>query len=360
MIKAALISRSSLYTVPGGDTIQMVKTAEELNKLGVKADVFLAAENIDYDKYDLLHFFNITRPADHLMHIRRSKKPYVVSTVYLDYTDFDRNGRSLFHRAFFRALGKYRSEYLKNLYRYSRRQDRMVSPGYLAGHRRAMVKILNGVSLILPNSESEYRRVVADTGFTGQYAVIPNGIDTDSFSRIPVSVRRERKVVCVAQVYGMKNQHLLIHACRKLNVPLEIIGKAPPNHTRYYEQCRRIAGSQVRFYDYMPQQELLIHYAGAKVHALPSWFETTGLTSLEAGAMGCNLVVGKGGDTYDYFKDLAWYCSAGDRESIETALENALGEENDSRLREHILLEFTWNKAAEKTKEAYIKALNGQ
>jgi glycosyltransferase involved in cell wall biosynthesis len=92
---------------------------------------------------------------------------------------------------------------------------------------------------------------------------------------------------------------------------------------------------------------------------LPSWFETTGLASLEAGAMGCNLVVGKGGDTREYFKDLAWYCDAADQHTVEMALEHALNQENSPALRELILAEYTWQKAAEKTKEAYQKALDG-
>jgi len=357
-MKAALISRSSLFAVTGGDTTQVVKTAEELNKLGVKADIFLATDRIDYAAYDLLHFFNLTRPADHLIHIRRSKKPYVISTIYLDYTAFDRNGREYFLRALFSALGKYRSEYLKNLYRYTRAQDKMASLEYLKGHRRAMLRILSGAAMILPNSESEYRRIVSDTGYSGKYAVVPNGIDLSIFSQVPPAVARENAVLCVAQVYGMKNQHLLIHSCRKLNVPLKIIGKAPPNHTRYYEYCRKIAGDGVSFHDFMPQQDLIKHYAGAKVHALPSWFETTGLTSLEAGAMGCNLVVGKGGDTYDYLKDFVWYCDAHDQASIESSLETALAHENDFKLRDLILSEYTWNKAAEKTRAAYLQALN--
>lgn len=357
-MKVALISRSSLFTVKGGDTTQVIKTAEGLTTLGIRADVFLSTDQIDYGSYDLIHYFNIVRPADHLYHIRKSHKPYVVSTIYLDYTAFDRYGRGLLYSLLFRAAGRHGAEYLKNAYRFLRRQDALVSRNYLLGHLRAMRKILSGAALILPNSVSEYNRLSADTGYKGRYAVIPNGIDPGVFGNIPDSVSREDKVICVAQVYGMKNQHALILACRKLGIPLEIIGKAPPNHAKYYEYCRKIGGSTVRFHDYMPHEALREHYASAKVHALPSWFETTGLTSLEAGAMGCNLVMGTGGDTRDYFGDLAWYCDPRDQESLESALKNALSQKSDHRLRERILTEFTWQKAAEKTMEAYQQALN--
>ncbi len=358
-MRVAMIGRSSLFTVTGGDTIQMVKTAAALNKMGVRAEILRSTEQIDYSRYDLLHFFNLLRPADHLEHIRLSRKPYVVSTIYLDYSSFDRFGRSWPYRLLFRALGKHPSEYLKNMYRYAMGQDRMVSPEYLKGHRKAMLRILEGAALILPNSESEYKRLAKDTGFQGKYLVVTNGIDPEIFGKKPPEVMRHDRVLCVGQVYGMKNQHLLIRACEKLDVPLELVGKAPPNHKGYYDYCKKIAGKKVKFHDFMPQDELIRHYASAKVHALPSWFETTGLASLEAGVMGCNLVVGRGGDTADYFRQHAWYCDADDLSSLETALAHAL--EHDSRpdLRELILAEYTWPKAAEKTRQAYMDALNG-
>jgi glycosyltransferase involved in cell wall biosynthesis len=358
-MKVAMVGRSSLYTVPGGDSIQMVKTAEALNKTGVKAEIFLSSDRIDYQDFDLLHFFNLLRPADHLFHIRQSKMPYVISTIYLDYSAFDRYGRGMAYRFLFSLLGKYGSEYIKNLYRFARRQDKLVSTEYLLGHRRAMLEILAGTAMVLPNSGSEYRRLVTDLHYNSEYAIIPNGVDKDIFRIIPPFEKRKEIVLCVGQVYGMKNQHLLIRACEKLDIPLEIIGKAPPNHSGYLDYCRKIAGKKVKFFDFMPQAELINHYAGAKVHALPSWFETTGLASLEAGAMGCNLVVGTGGDTYDYFGEHASYCNAKDQQSLETALEKAMEQPNGKGLRDLILTEYTWQKAAEKTKDAYNKVLNG-
>ena len=215
-MKVALIGRSTLFKVKGGDTIQMVKTAEGLNGLGVKANIYLATDRIDYQEFDLLHFFNVIRPADHLWHIRHSKKPYVVSTIFLDYSGFDRKGRNAPFRTIFRMVGSSGAEYLKNIYRFTRKQDILVSREYLLGHRRALLNVIEGAALILPNSQSEFRRVRTHTGYKGKYEVIPNGIDLNIFGQIPVETKREEKVVCVAQVYGMKNQHSLIQACAKL------------------------------------------------------------------------------------------------------------------------------------------------
>ncbi|MEF8845028.1 MAG: glycosyltransferase family 4 protein [Bacteroidales bacterium] len=357
-MKVAFIARSSLYKIRGGDTTQVVKTADELKKLGVQAEIFLASQQVPYEKFDLLHFFNIIRPADHLYHIRKSNKPYTVSTIYLDYAEFDRMGRGLLTRSLFKALGKSKSEYLKNVYRFVRKQDRLVSTEYLLGHKRAINKVLNGASLVLPNSESEFSRLSRDFGFMGNYVVVPNGIDKQIFSEIPEYIHRQEKIICVAQIYGRKNQHSLIQVCNKLGVPLDIIGEAPPNHKKYYEYCKKIAGRNVTFYDHMPQRELIGHYASAKVHALPGWFETTGLSSLEAVAMGCNAVVGEGGDTRAYFNNLAWFCKVYELKSIEKAVLMALKKPVNPHLREIILNRYTWQKAAEATCKAYEKILN--
>ncbi|MCF8366337.1 MAG: glycosyltransferase [Bacteroidales bacterium] len=347
-----------MHTVVGGDTIQVLKTTQELNRLGVNAQVFKAGENIDYEKFDLLHFFNLIRPADHLYHIRKSNKPYVFSTIYLDYSGFDKFGRSKSHRILFGMMNASVSEYVKNIFRFYKGQDKMVSSEYLLGHKRAVKKLLSEASAILPNSVSELNRIKHDFDYTGESMVVPNGIDINLFRQIPENVNREQKVICMAQVFGMKNQHTLIEACNKLNLPLEIIGNPPPNHAGYYNFCKKIAGKNVTFHGFLPQEKLIRIYASSKVHALPSWFETTGLSSLEAGALGCNLVVSPNGDTEDYFKNNAWFCLPNDQQSINKAVEDAVNSPSNMRFRDIILEKYTWTRAAEVTKEAYQKVLD--
>ena len=89
-MKVLFISRSTLFSSPGGDTKQIELTAAYLIKLGVQVDICLAKDYIDYSSYDLIHFFNIIRPADLLYHAQRSGKPYVISTIFLDYGEFEK------------------------------------------------------------------------------------------------------------------------------------------------------------------------------------------------------------------------------------------------------------------------------
>ena len=103
---------------------------------------------------------------------------------------------------------------------------------------------------------------------------------------------------------------------------------------------------------------MLDYYRKAKVHVLPSWHETCGLSSLEAAAMGCNIVITEKGFTREYFGDDAFYCEPGDPESIFNAVENAAQSECHTELQQKILHHYTWQQAAASTLIAYQNSLS--
>src|SRR6185437_4157290 len=86
------------------------------------------------------------------------------------------------------------------------------------------------------------------------------------------------------------------------------------------EQIKREMDDTVTIVDHVDQSSLRQYYAACKVHALVSWMETAGMSSLEAAAMGANIVITDKGDTRDYFGDLAYYCSPDSVPSIREAL----------------------------------------
>ena len=132
-----------------------------------------------------------------------------------------------------------------------------------------------------------------------------------------------------------------------------LIGAAAPNQQDYYRECRSLAAANVTFLDRIPQDELLGYYQRAKVHILPSWFETTGLSSIEAAVMHCNIVITDKGDTREYFGDDAFYCDPSDTGSIFTAVEQASRAPFNNKLYEKILNNYTWKQAALQTLKAY-------
>jgi glycosyltransferase involved in cell wall biosynthesis len=354
-VNILFISRSTLYSSAGGDTVQIVKTAEFLRLAGYRVDIQLCTDKIDYRPYDLLHFFNIIRPADILQHIFDSGKPYVVSTIYVDYSEYELRGRTGWTRVLFRFFSADTVEYLKVVARRIRNAEKVVSPRYLLwGHRRSIRYIIRHASCLLPNSNSEYRRLAAHYRLQQNYRAIPNAIDPALFTTPSGDRGRDPNLVlCVGRIEGRKNQLALIRALRDSKFELAIIGSSSPNQQDYYRQCREEAGSNVVFIEAIRQEELVRYYASAQVHVLPSWFETTGLSSLEAAVMGCNIVITDKGDTREYFGDLAWYCEPDSPASILGAVEKAAAAGRNEALIQRIRTSYTWEAAAAETAKAY-------
>ena len=353
-MKVALIARKTLYTVPGGDTVQIVQTAASLAALGITADIKTADKTIAYQDYDLLHFFNITRPADILYHSQKAGKQFVVSTILCDYSEYDRQHRKGIGMLF-TYLKSDSIEYVKTIARCLIGRDKLGSLSYIwKGQFNSIKDILSRAAMVLPNSESEYQRLVGSYPCTTKYMVVPNGIDPTLFQNNHTQIRRDNNlVICAARIEGIKNQLNLIRALNNTRFRLLIIGSPAPNQLAYYNECRSIAAENISFLQHIPQGDLVDYYRKAKVHVLPSWFETTGLSSIEAAVMGCNIVITDKGDTRAYFGDDAFYCDPATPEIILAAVEKASSTAFDENFREKILNKYTWKQAAIQTLKAY-------
>ena len=161
----------------------------------------------------------------------------------------------------------------------------------------------------------------------------------------------------MGRIETRKNQLNLIRALNNTKYRLFIHGKASPNNLAYYEQCVSEAAENVFIRDWLNDDQLYTAYSNAKVHVLPSYFETTGLSSLEAAVMGCNIVVTDRGDTREYFGDHAWYCDPDDPASIKESVDAAFSAPYDTDFREYILKHYTWERAAIETLKAYKQVL---
>lgn len=351
------ISRATLYKDKGGDTVQVVNTAKYLEKLGAKITIRLCDEKIDYAPFDLIHFFNIIRPADILIHVEKSGKPYVISTIYVDYSEYEKKMRRGISGFVFKRISPDLIEYAKVIARSVINGERISSLSYLVlGQRRAIRKIIRNAAMLLPNSHSEYNRLKKNYSIDHSYKVIPNAIDPSLFKKQVAPVPREANlVICAGRIEGRKNQLNLIRALNGTKYELILIGSPSANQTAYYQACRKMAGANISFIDNISQETLINYYNRAKVHVLPSWFETTGLSSLEAAAMGCNIVITDKGDTREYFENYACYCDPGSPESIFAAVEKAAREDFNEPLREKIFTQYTWLQTAQKTLDAYLE-----
>jgi glycosyltransferase involved in cell wall biosynthesis len=356
-----MVARSTLYSSPGGDTTQIEMTAKYLRDLGITADVVLADKKIDYKKYDLIHFFNIIRPDDILCHMKRDK-PFVVSTVFVEYSEFDKIARSGLSGLLFKILTPSQIEYFKCIARFLLKRDKIKSNYFLfRGQMKSISYIAERAKLLLPNSHNEYKRLESHLHKNFPYRKVVNAIDPNIFNDSVIEDKNFKDhILMVARIEGLKNQLNVIKALGGTKYQLTIIGKPALNQIAYYNECRALASeySNIHFVtEHIEHKKLVSIYKASKVHVLASWFETTGLVSLEAAMMGCNIVVTRKGDTEEYFKDMAYYCEPDDIDSIRDAVIKAYNEPVNPGLKSFIKKNYTWNNAAQQTLEAYYSVL---
>lgn len=367
-MKVLFQSRSTLFNVPGGDTVQLMKTAEALRSLGITVDISTELEP-SLASYDLVHLFNLMRPQEvyvQAANAKRQGRRVALSTIYGLYTEYERKARPGLAGFVSRNVSPWQVERLKVAARALTNGE--IGRGSILvaalGYKHLCGRVAEAADVFLPNSSSEMDRVHAD--FEGSrekpFVVVPNAVDAAVFDPtsvvIPEAIRRFKGcILSAARIEGRKCQLELVRAVKGMDVDLVLIGKPAPNHARYYDAIRREATGRVHFVGQVSHAELAQYYAAAKVHALVSWMETPGLSSLEAGAMGCSLVITEKGDTRDYFGDEAHYCDPESVDSIRNALEVALNSPGAPQLQARIRSEYTWKKAAEMTLKGYRLAL---
>jgi glycosyltransferase involved in cell wall biosynthesis len=367
-MKVLFQTRTNLYDAPGGDLVQINNTKLFLEKQGIIVDISLDF-NPDLKDYDIVHLFNLMDPQDiylQMLNAKKQNKKIVLSTIYGLYTEFERKARGGIFQKIANYLSPYQIGYIKLLVRHfhEKRFHKGVYFMLFKGYYKLMKEIVNNVDVFLPNSISEMERVAMEFKLESyKYKAIPNSIDKSLFT--DKEQQKENKyskfnncIVCAARIEGRKSTLNLVKAIKNTKYTLVLVGNASQNQKQYISQVHQEAGDNVVFLGQIPHQDLRDLYKVAKVHALVSWMETPGLSSLEAGAMGCNIVVTKKGDTQEYFEDYAYYCDPDDVSSIKKAIDLAYENPVNPQLKNKILSQYIWEKTAQKTIEAYQLALS--
>jgi glycosyltransferase involved in cell wall biosynthesis len=337
--------------VLGGHVVQLERTAQALRAAGLEVDTSFsdAPEATDVD---LVHGFGL-RAAD-IRHWHSRGIPVVLSTIYWDRAyRTSRSERELTARIlagrgaravrFARAALRGRGALLDASLRFS--VDEQVD--YAA---------FESADLLLPNAVGEGESLVADFGVTTPIVPVPNGVDPDSFSAPGVPFADRELVLYVGRVEPHKNQLGLINALQGSGIPLMIAGHAHPDHDAYVRACRSAGEGWVDFHlsptSFGPD-ELADLYRRSRVHVVPSWFETTGLVSLEAALSGCSIATTDRGYAGEYFDKYAWYLDPAVKGSILHAVRSAWDNPPSPELRQRILDRYTWSRVAEATLAAY-------
>jgi glycogen(starch) synthase len=219
-------------------------------------------------------------------------------------------------------------------------------------------------------------------------AVSYNGVDPQKYNPESASSEQIRKI---RESYGLKDDELMIlflgrlvgvkgvdklimampHILPKIpKAKLVIVGVGDLQEYLYNLVKAMRLSDHVKFrFDFIPEEERILHYAACDVAVFPSLYEPFGIVALEAMSMERPVVVGGAGvsgmreivvccgeEQCGYHidpnnpSDIAW--------GITSALESPekrewLGKNG----RKRVLNEFTWSKIAERTAELYNQLL---
>ena len=336
--------------IPGGHRVQFERTAAALRDEGIVVATARAVTP-DLTGVDLVHGFGLLPEQVRLA--RRAGARVALSTIYWSakYRLGDRQlpvSKRMLRRARWASAAAADASRGRIFERAAK----------TLGGLRLTGLAMEGADVLLPNAQGELDNIRQELNVTTPAVVVPNAIDPAIFLASPVPDHLLRSgVLSVGRIEPHKNQLALIEACKKIGTPLTIVGAAHPHHLAYYQTCRTVGGDRVTWLDELTQAELPAIYDRSRVHALPSWFETTGLANLEAAARGCSIVSTDQGHAREYFGDGAEYCDPGSVEDIASALGRAKNRAPQPRLRARIAERYCWAEAARVTVEGYEVAM---
>jgi glycosyltransferase involved in cell wall biosynthesis len=325
----------------GGGEIQLLKTKEYLEKIGVEVKLFNQWED-KLEECNILHIFGSVKDCLGLIKIaKRLKVKVCLSSIF--WTDI---------RRFMGEVG------IKNkINAFSHHITKAIVP-FVCSERGKLFKLAD---LILPNSASEAYQIKRYFFIKkNNFFIVPNGVDERfQYANADEFVKKynlKEFILYVGRIEPRKNQLGFIRAMRGFKkFPIVFVGDYTLEHKYYYEICQKEKASNMYFLGYIEHESSLFAsmYAAAKIFCLTSWFETPGLAALEAALAGKNIVITPYGSTKDYFKEWAFYARPYRYKEIRENIERAIDTPFNEMMRKYILENFLWSKVAEKTLEGY-------
>lgn len=381
-MRVLFVPRDDADRIFGGDVVQMQKTAEALRDLGVLVDVG-SPEDAIAGNYDVVHLWTslhfpdkLLAQIDRLEPVRDARIPIALSTIWAPHhlvRWMDAARRWLFSRhpngaqlTVERASSDLEAIAARSLDFTMDDGERLSA---FAPHPFTALcrQVLRRVDLILPNSWMELQAIFSFLGDFAAYGVVPNAVDARDFEisgdpDLPAELRAGAYAMMSARFDTRKQQDFLMLAIKELDIPIVFAGDATDQEI--FARMRALATNRrapVFYYPFLPHSRLRHLYAAARVHVLPSIFESPGLSSMEAALLDCAIVTGNLAFESEYFQDGAFYCDPCDAFSIRNAVRAAWESYDDEAprrraLAERIRNEFTWNHAAEATLRAYNRS----
>ena len=373
-MKILMLGRIDLMEKRGGDTVQVENTAQELRNLGLEVDIKNDL-NCDMSGYDLVHIFQLDWIPEIYFYAKRAKKfgkKIVFSAIHHNIDevkkfddiyafDFRRISRFLFKNQFARDT-------FKNIYR-SIFDIRRLPPTLFSvfyGFKKMQKQILLWSDVVLVQTDLEAVDIKKTFDVNVDCIKVPNGVGKNYQEILEGEkvIDITDYIICVGRIEPRKNQLSIIKAIEKLrselnkDIKLVFVGFLGENkHFEYAHKFHKELKNKkwITHVQNVPYQQMVGYYKNAKVCVSASWFETTGLTSLEALFCGTNAVA-SGDRAKEYLGSYASFCRPDDIQSITEALKKEYLAPRPV-LEDKIRKEYTWENAAKKTLVVYKQLL---
>lgn len=181
----------------------------------------------------------------------------------------------------------------------------------------------------------------------------------------------EKFILYVGDITWNKNLPRLIRAVKSLGLPMVMVGKAiresDYDKKNVWNKDRLEVGfltdtdSSFIKLGFIPTDDLVAIYNAATVFVMPSLYEGFGLPILEAMACGCPVITTREGSLPEVAGEAALYTEAYNQDNISEGIKKvffnkSIQQELSKKGLERVK-EFSWKKTAEKTINAYKKAL---
>ncbi len=330
-MKVLLCARSDYANLSSGDTTIIFKIYSFLKEKGILVDICGANEEVDYNKYDIVHLFDIKNIFDTYKHFKLSnysKCNIVVSPMYFNMNKF---------------------------FKYSGYTERSNLWNSCKVYREM---ILKKSRIIFCNSEYEKNLINKDFSIKGEIKVVYNGVKIN-YEEVPLYNFKERYgldnyILCVGRICESKNQFVLSKVCDELGIDLVLVGTTIEEN--YLRECLKYA--KVHYLGFMNEYDLYNAYTFSTAHVLASFSEVTSFSSLKAASYGCNIVVTEEGASKEYFKDMAIYCDPYNYDSIKSAVKSSMIKRKNDILKEYIRENYDLDIMVEEIYNGYLSLMN--
>lgn len=379
-MKVLIKGKIGLLESGGGDRVQIENTARELRLLGVEVDISSRIKE-DCSEYDLVHVFQLDWTPEvylHAINAKKYKKPLVLSPIHHSVEEvkkFDDEYVFDFRRVasiFFK--NQFKRDTLKNVYK-SLLDLRKAYPTVLSviiglqNMQRRALKMADAV-LVQTDLEAQDLKLTYDVSIHTKKVI--NGVGEQFYNLSAIDeddnlLDFNDYIICVGRIEARKNQIHIIEAVKKIrkdtgkDLKLVFLGrKSTLKHFEYIKRFDALVEENdwINYISEVPYKDIPKYLKFAKVGVSASWFETTGLTSLEALFCGANAVA-SGPRAKEYLGDYVSYCEPDNIESIAKAI---LKEYNAPRPKNipEFMLDYTWENAAKETLDVYNAVLEGK